>query len=104
MPKQVAALIEVKVLPQRGYGFDRIAQRIARFPEVRSLYLLSGTYDLLVHVEEASMEKIASFVSEKLATLEGVQSTVTHFLLKKYKEHGALTFKIDRAARLALSP
>lgn len=86
----VWALIEVKVSPQRGVGFDAVAERIARFPEVRSLYLVSGTYDLAAFIMGKTMQEIASFVAEKLAPLEGVQGTVTHFLLKRYKEDGEM--------------
>lgn len=82
------ALIEVKVQPQRGTGFDRIAYRIARFDEVDSVYLMSGGYDFMVIVNGKSMKEVSSFVFNKLATIEFVQSTATHFVLKKYKDHG----------------
>jgi len=88
--EQVAALIEVKVAPQRDVGFDSIAERIYRFPEAHTVYLLSGTYDLLVLVRGKTMHEVADFVSQKLAPVEGVQSTVTHFMLKKYKEDGII--------------
>jgi len=88
--EQVWALIEVKVTPQRGVGFDAAAERIARFPEVRSLYLVSGTYDLAVLMVGKTMQEVAAFVAERLAPLEGVQGTVTHFLLKRYKEDGEM--------------
>ena len=84
--EQVRALIEVKVTPQRDVGFDAIAERIYRFPQARSVYLLSGTYDLLVMVAGKTMHEVAGFVSQKLAPIEGVQGTVTHFVLKRYKE------------------
>lgn len=84
------ALIEVKVIPQRGTGFDRIANRIAKFQEVDSVYLLSGGYDFMVVIEGRSMKEVSSFVFDKLATIEFVQSTATHFVLKKYKDHGEL--------------
>jgi DNA-binding Lrp family transcriptional regulator len=100
----VAALIEVKVGPQRNVGFDSIAERIARFPETRSLYLVSGTYDLQVQVVGRTMREVASFVSEKLAPLDGVQGTVTHFLMKRYKEDGELLEGADEAERLPLTP
>ncbi|MFO7995674.1 MAG: Lrp/AsnC family transcriptional regulator [Dehalococcoidia bacterium] len=80
------ALIEVRVTPQRGVGFDAIAERIYQFPEVYSAYLVSGTYDLAIMVKGKNMQEISSFVTEKLSTLDRVQSTVTHFLLKRYKE------------------
>lgn len=103
--EQVAALIEVKVSPQRDVGFDAVAARIYRFPEARSVYLMSGTYDLAVLVVGASMKEIASFVSSKLAPLEGVQGTVTHFLLKRYKEDGVVLVEEEpRATRLPIAP
>ncbi len=86
----VRAVIEVKVTPERGGGFNRLAERIARFDEVESCYLMSGGYDLLVFVKGASLQKVASFVSEKLSTIEGVLSTSTHFMLRCYKEQGYL--------------
>jgi len=88
--EQVSALIEVKVTPQRDVGFDAIAERIYRFPQTRSVYLLSGTYDLLVLVTGKTMHEVADFVSQKLAPIEGVQGTVTHFMLKRYKEDGEI--------------
>lgn len=84
----VAALIELKVTPQRGDGFDRIAERIYRFPEVQSLYLIAGTYDLMVIIEHDTMQEVAQFVSSRLATMESVVSTNTHFILKRYKYEG----------------
>ena len=86
----VRAVIEVKVTPERGGGFNRFAERIARFDEVESCYLMSGSYDLLVFVKGASLQKVASFVSEKLSSIEGVLSTSTHFMLRCYKEQGFL--------------
>ncbi len=88
--EQVSALIEVKVAPQRDLGFDAIAERIYRFPQARSVYLLSGTYDLLVLVSGKTMHEVADFVSQKLAPIEEVQGTVTHFMLKKFKEDGEI--------------
>ena len=88
--EQVWALIEVKVSPQRDVGFDAIAERIYRFPQARTVYLLSGTYDLLVMVMDKTMHEVADFVSQKLAPIEGVQGTVTHFMLKRYKEDGEI--------------
>ena len=82
------ALIEVKVTPQRGTGFDRIADRISRFDEVDSIYLMSGGYDFMVIVNGKSMKEVSSFVFNKLAAMDYVQSTATHFVLKKYKDHG----------------
>jgi DNA-binding Lrp family transcriptional regulator len=86
----VRALIEVDVTPQRDVGFDAIAERIYRFPQARSVYLLSGTYDLLVLVTGKTMHEVADFVAQKLALIEGVQGTVTHFMLKRYKEDGEI--------------
>lgn len=88
--EQVWALIEVKVTPQKDVGFDAIAERIYRFPQARTVYLLSGTYDLLVIAVGKNEHKVANFVSQKLAAIEGVQSTVTHFMLKRYKEDGEI--------------
>lgn len=100
----VAAFIEVKITPERGGGFDRLAMRIARFDEVDSCYLASGGYDLLVVVEGRQMREIARFVHEKLATLDGVVSTATRFRLKTYKEKGFLFQKEENMQRLAVSP
>ncbi len=88
--KQVWALIEVKIIPQRDVGFDSIAERIYRFPQARTAYLVSGTYDLLVLIVGKNMHEVADFVSMKLAPIEGVQGTVTHFVLKRYKEDGEI--------------
>jgi DNA-binding Lrp family transcriptional regulator len=88
--EDVFALIEVKVSPQRDVGFDSIAERIYRFPQARTVYLLSGTFDLLVIVTGKSIQEVANFVSQKLAPIEGIQGTVTHFMLKKYKEDGEI--------------
>ena len=101
---QVRALIEVKITPQREGGFDRIAQRIARFQEVQSCYLMSGAYDLLVEVVGNDVKEVALFVAEKLATIEGVISTATHFVLKPYKERGFLTMPEEPNEKLPVSP
>lgn len=87
---KVSALIEVRVTPQRGQGFDSIAERIYKYPEVRSVYLMSGAYDLLVILEGKTLREVSSFVSDKLSTMESVLSTATHFILKKYKDHGTV--------------
>lgn len=100
----VYALIDVKVTPERGKGYDAIAERIIRFPEVKSVYLISGMYDLSVLVEGKSMKEVANFVAEKLAPLEQVTGTVTHFMLKKYKEDGEILYKEEENKRLAISP
>jgi len=103
--EDIWALIEVRVTPQRGVGFDAIAERIYQFPEVHSAYLVSGTYDLAILVRGKTMQEISSFVAEKLAPLEQVQSTVTHFLLKRYKENGE-TFHLPKEInkRLPITP
>ena len=100
----VRAVIEVKLTPERGGGFDRFAERIAKYTEVASCYLMSGAYDLLVVVEGANLRQVAQFVSEKLATIQGVISTSTHFMLKPYKEHGVLMQREASDGRLAVSP
>ncbi len=100
----VKALIEVKVTPERNVGFDSVAEAIYKFPEVSSVSLLSGSYDLLVQVEVANLREVALFVSEKLATVKGVQSTVSHFLLKKYKEDGIVLVDQSNSKRLPVSP
>jgi DNA-binding Lrp family transcriptional regulator len=101
--EQVMALVEVRVQPQRDVGFDAIAERIYRFPEARTVYLVSGTYDLLVLVAGKTMQEVASFVSQKLASLESVQGTVTHFLLKRYKEDGEVLEGKEGVHRLPLT-
>jgi DNA-binding Lrp family transcriptional regulator len=88
--ESIVAMIDVKVTPKRGVGFDDVAERIYRFPEVTSLYLMSGAYDLSITIEGKTMNQIATFVSEKLATIENVISTTTHFMLKKYKHDGVI--------------
>jgi len=100
----VRAVIEVKITPERGGGFDRLAERIAKYDEVVSCYLMSGGYDLLVVVEGDNLRDVASFVSEKLATIQGVISTATHFMLKPYKEQGVLMTEDHQDQRLAVAP
>ncbi len=100
----VRAVIEVKITPEREGGFDRIAERIAKYAEVRSCYLMSGTYDLQVEVEGDSLREVAMFVSEKLATIQGVLSTATHFVLKPYKEQGLLMAREQNDERLQVTP
>ena len=102
--ESVAALIEIKVSPQRDVGFDAIADRICRFPEARSMYLVSGTYDLAVQAVGRNMKDIAAFVTEKVAPLEGVQGTVTHFLLKRFKEDWDILDEKQEIDRLAITP
>jgi len=99
----VRALIEVKTTPQKNVGFDRVAERIYLFPEVKSCYLLSGGYDLLITVEGSDIQSIGNFVAQKLAPMENVQGTVTHFLLKKYKEDGDILFIKHKEKRLAIT-
>lgn len=100
----VWALIEVRVAPQRDVGFDATAERIARFDQVRSLYLVSGTYDMAVLVAGRTMQEVAAFVSAKLAPLESVQGTVTHFLMKRYKDDGELLVNVEESRRLPIVP
>ena len=102
--EKVTALIEVRVTPQRGQGFDSIAERIYNYPEVRAAYLISGGYDLLIILEEKSLREIANFVSDKLSTLDSVLSTATHFVLKKYKYHGTIISKKHDDEREIVTP
>lgn len=102
--EKVMALIEVRVTPQRGQGFDSIAERIYNYPEVRAVYLISGGYDLLVILEEKSLREIANFVSDKLSTLDSVLSTASHFILKKYKDHGTILAKKHEDEREIITP
>lgn len=102
---KVTALIEVKVTPQRGQGFDKIAERIYNYPEVRAVYLISGGYDLLVTLEGKSLREVSSFVSDKLSTLDSVLSTATHFILKKYKDHGTVMMQKNTSdERMLVTP
>ena len=100
----VQAVIEVNLTPERDGGFNRLANRIAKYDEVSSCYLMSGSYDILVIVDGANLRQVASFVSEKLATIQGVTSTATHFLLKRYKENGVMLGGEEEAERLAVTP
>jgi DNA-binding Lrp family transcriptional regulator len=100
----VRAVIEVKITPERGGGFDRLAARIAKYDEVHSCYLMSGSYDLLVIVEGNTLREVATFVSEKLATIQGILSTATHFMLKPYKEQGVLMVPEKSEERLPVTP
>ena len=102
--EKVTALIEVKVTPQRGRGFDNMAERIYNYPEVKAVYLISGGYDLLVILEEKTLKEIANFVSDKLSTLDSVLSTATHFILKKYKDHGTILNKSVKDEREVITP
>ncbi len=100
----VRAVIEVKITPEREGGFNRLAERIAKHSEVKSCYLMSGGYDLMVVVEGTTLREVATFVSEKLATIQGVLSTATHFMLKPYKEQGVLMNREREDERLAVAP
>lgn len=102
--ERINALIEVKVTPQRGKGFDDIAERIYKYPEVSSAYLISGGFDLLVFMEGKTLREISSFVSEKLSTLDSVLSTTTHFVLKKYKDAGTILHKEYEDERIMMTP
>ena len=102
--EKVTALIEVRVTPQRGQGFDKIAERIYNYPEVRAVYLISGGYDLLVIIEEKTLREISNFVSDKLSTLDSVLSTATHFILQKYKDHGTVLAKKREDEREIIMP
>lgn len=101
----VTALIDVKVLPQRGYGFDKVAKRLQKFPEIKAVYLMSGGYDLSILIEGKTMQEVALFVAEKLAPLEHIQSTATHFILRRYKQDGVeLLGEEEAPERLVISP
>lgn len=102
--EKVSALIEVRVTPQRGQGFDNIAERIYKYPEVNAVYLISGGYDLLVTLEGRSLKEVSAFVSDKLSTLDSVLSTATHFILKKYKDHGTVLSKKPSDEREMITP
>ncbi len=103
--EKVTALIEVNVTPQRDMGFNKVAERIYKFEEVESVYLMSGGFDLTVIIEGKSMKEVARFVSEKLSTLEYVNSTATYFVLKKYKEHGlTMAHEKDKEERMLITP
>ena len=102
--EKVTALIEVRVTPQRGEGFDNIAERIYKYPEVKSVYLISGGYDLLLTLEGKSLKEVSMFVTDKLSTLETVISTATHFILKKYKDHGTIMTKENEDERQIITP
>ncbi len=101
---KVTALIEVRVTPQRGQGFDSIAERIYKYPEVRAVYLISGAYDLLVILDGKNIREISRFVTDKLSTMDYVLSTATHFILKKYKDHGTILTKKYEDEREKITP
>ena len=100
----VEAVIEVKITPERGGGFDRLASRISKFEEVQSCYLMSGGYDLLIIVQGDTLQAVARFIAERLSTIKGVVSTATHFRLKAYKENGMFLHRDSKPQRLAVAP
>ena len=102
--EKVSALIEVRVTPQRGMGFDKVAERIYNYPEVNSVYLISGSFDLLVTIEGKSLREVSQFVSEKLSALDSVLSTQTNFILKKYKDHGTIMAEPKKDERILMIP
>ena len=102
--EKVIALIEVKVTPQREIGFDKIAERIYQYSEVKSVYLMSGAFDFTIIIEEKTMRAVAQFVAEKLSTIESVLSTSTHFVLKKYKDHGTVLGENAQDERMLIAP
>ena len=101
--EHVTALIELRITPQRGEGYDKVAERIYKYPQVKSLYLMSGTYDLAVTIEGKSMKDVALFVAQKLAPMETVISTATHFVLKKYKDDGLIFYKDQKDSRQVIT-
>ncbi len=102
--EKVVALIEVRVTPQRDMGFDKLAERIYQYEEVQAVYLMSGAYDFTVIIEGRSMKSVAQFVSSKLATIDGVLSTATHFILKKYKDEGMVMLEKEKDERIQVMP
>lgn len=102
--EKATALIEVRVTPQRGMGFDKVAERIYNYPEVNSIYLISGGFDFMVIIEGKTLREVAQFVSEKLAPMDTVLSTKTNFILKKYKDHGTILVKKSESERMLVTP
>ena len=102
--EKVTALIEVRVTPQRGQGFEDIAERIYKYPEVSTVYLMSGGYDLMVILEGKTLREVSGFVTSKLSTLDPVVGTVTHFILKKYKDHGTIMCRRYEDTRELITP
>lgn len=101
---KVTAMIEVRVTPQRGMGFDKVAERIYNYPEVNSVYLISGGFDLMVTIEGKTLREVSQFVSDKLSTLDSVLSTKTNFILKKYKDHGTVIAEQTKDERIQMIP
>ena len=102
--EKVTALIEVRVTPQRGMGFDKVAERIYNYPEVNSVYLITGSFDLMLTLEGRTLREVSQFVSDKLSTLEYVLSTKTNFILKKYKDHGTIMAEPAKDERMLMTP
>lgn len=102
--EKVTAMIEVRVTPQRDQGFDKVAERIYNYPEVNSVYLISGSFDLMVTLEGKTLREVSQFVSAKLSTLESVLSTKTNFILKKYKDHGTIMTEPEKDERMLVTP
>ena len=102
--EKVTAMIEVRVTPQRGMGFDKVAERIYNYPEVNSVYLISGGFDFMVTLEGKSLREVSQFVSEKLSTLDTILSTKTNFILKKYKDHGTIIAEQKKDERIQMTP
>ena len=102
--EKVTALIEVSVVPQRGQGFEKLAERICNYPEVKSIYLMSGAFDFVVFLEGKTLKEVSMFVSTKLSTMEAVSGTATHFVLKKYKDHGMILMEKDESNRMKVTP
>ena len=102
--EKVTAMIEVRVTPQRGMGFDKVAERIYNYPEVNSVYLISGGFDFMVTLEGKSLREVSQFVSEKLSTLDAILSTKTNFILKKYKDHGTIIAEQKKDERIQMTP
>ncbi len=101
--EKVTALIEVKVVPQRGQGFEKLAERISNYPEVKSIYLMSGAFDFVVFLEGKTLKEVSMFVSTKLSTLDAVSGTATHFVLKKYKDHGMILIEKNESNRMKVT-
>ncbi len=101
--EKVTALIEVRVTPQRGMGFDKVAERIYNYPEVHAVYLISGGFDLMVTIEGRTLREVSNFVSDKLSTIDSVLSTKTNFILKKYKDHGTIMAADTKDERMKVS-
>ena len=102
--EKLTAIVEVKVTPQRGFGFDKLAERIYNYSEVDSVYLISGGFDFLIMIEGKTMRDVARFVTDKVSPMHGVMSTVTHFVLKKYKDHGTIMSVEKKDERMMVTP